>query len=212
MVLDWLLWPALLRLNGVDYGPSLSLVGRPDIRTSRGGKITMGTGVRLFSRRRSSAMQLTGPCTFVLLQPSATISVAAESALSGVRLIAAKSIRIGERVLIGPNTIIIDTDAHPLSPEVRRDDRNRGATQPIVIGNDVFVGAHVIILKGTELGDGCVVGAGSVVCGQFPPRSVIVGNPARVARQLGSDAVPGIGPSIRPNVPIESDKSANENE
>jgi len=50
---------------------------------------------------------------------------------------------------------------------------------PIIIGNDVFVGAHSVLLPDTILGDRCVVGSGAMVKGHFEPDSLIVGNPAR---------------------------------
>ncbi len=50
----------------------------------------------------------------------------------------------------------------------------------IVLDDNVWIGAHSVILSGTKLGRGCILAAGSVVSGEFPPFSIIVGNPARV--------------------------------
>jgi len=58
-----------------------------------------------------------------------------------------------------------------------------------VIEDDVFIGMGVIVLKGSHLGRGCVVGAGSVVSGTFPPGSIVAGNPARVVRALASGSL-----------------------
>ena len=58
------------------------------------------------------------------------------------------------------------------------------SSQKIVIGKDCFIGCNTIILKGTVIGDGCVVGAGAVVSGKFEDNCVIIGNPAKVIRQL----------------------------
>lgn len=57
-------------------------------------------------------------------------------------------------------------------------------TAPITIGNDVYIGVRSIILPGVEVGDGVVIGAGSVVTKSIPSRSVVAGNPARVIRTL----------------------------
>jgi acetyltransferase-like isoleucine patch superfamily enzyme len=54
----------------------------------------------------------------------------------------------------------------------------------IRIGKNCFIGCNAIILKGSELGDGCVVGAGAVVAGKFEDNCVIAGNPAQVVRRL----------------------------
>jgi acetyltransferase-like isoleucine patch superfamily enzyme len=61
--------------------------------------------------------------------------------------------------------------------------KDQGTTEAgITIGNDVWLGAKVTILDGTVIGDGCIVAAGAVVKGEFPPRSIIAGVPARVVK------------------------------
>lgn len=55
-----------------------------------------------------------------------------------------------------------------------------GESLPVTIGNNVFIGTKAIILKGTTIGDNCIIGAGSVVKGVFPEGVVIAGNPAKV--------------------------------
>ena len=108
--------------------------------------------------------------------------------MSGTVICAAQSVQIGAHVLIGANCKITDTDFHPLSPDDRRADRNRGAVnKPVVIHDDVFIGAGSLILKGTIIEEGCVVGAGAVVSGTFPPHSIIAGNPARVIKTLNTE-------------------------
>lgn len=80
---------------------------------------------------------------------------------------------------------IIDNDFHPIDPEERLSGTlDHLKTKPVVIGKNVFIGCNSIILKGTVLGDNCVVGAGSVVSGTYEPSSVIAGNPAKVVKKL----------------------------
>jgi len=57
-------------------------------------------------------------------------------------------------------------------------------SQPTYIGDNVFIGAHAMILQNCHLGDGCVVGANSVVTRDVPPLAVVSGNPAQVVRTL----------------------------
>ena len=86
-------------------------------------------------------------------------------------------IEIGNRVRIATGTHFITHDG---SIMCFRDELKGGLFGRIKIGNNVFIGINCIILLNTIIGDNCIVGAGSVVRGQFPENSVIVGNPARV--------------------------------
>ena len=58
---------------------------------------------------------------------------------------------------------------------------------PVHIGHDAWIGCLVVILKGVTIGEGAVVGAGSVVSNDVPPFTIVAGNPARVVRELGPD-------------------------
>ncbi|WP_084782599.1 acyltransferase [Roseivivax halodurans] len=62
-------------------------------------------------------------------------------------------------------------------------DRTRGLYLHTRIGSDCFIGGSSLILPGVEIGDGCVVGAGSVVTKSVPARSLVAGNPARILRE-----------------------------
>lgn len=103
---------------------------------------------------------------------------------NGVTMIAeAATITIGDRVLIGPEVSIYDSDFHGLAVADRQNPQavRRG---DVTIGNDVFIGARAIILKNLRIGDGAVIAAGAVVTRDVPPNSVAAGNPARVVRSL----------------------------
>ncbi|MFD1694353.1 acyltransferase [Roseibium aestuarii] len=62
-------------------------------------------------------------------------------------------------------------------------DRTRGLYLDTRIGRNCFIGGRSLILPGVEIGDGCVVGAGSVVTKSVPPGCVVAGNPARILRE-----------------------------
>lgn len=193
LLLDRWLWPWWLRAAGVQCGRGVRCTGRPRVRLARGGEIRLGNNVHLVSRRGANPLWLHRPCA-LNARAGARIVIGDGSGLSGVVICAASSVEIGARVLVGANCTIVDTDFHPLSPEARREHATRGAvSRPVRIGNDVFIGMHALILKGTVLGDACVVGAGAVVAGSFPPRSLIVGNPARVVRELPAGSPAGEG-------------------
>lgn len=77
---------------------------------------------------------------------------------------------------------IIDTDFHPIHSTNRRyAEMPFGEPEDeIFIGQNVFLGTSVIILRSTNIGNNCVIGAGSVLKGNYPANSIIVGNPARI--------------------------------
>ncbi|WP_237740790.1 sugar O-acetyltransferase [Crystallibacter crystallopoietes] len=90
-------------------------------------------------------------------------------------------ISVGDDVQIGPNVQLL-TATHPLEPGPRRDKWE--AAEPIVIGDNVWLGGGVIVCPGVTIGPDTVVGAGSVVVKDLPAGVVAVGSPARVVREL----------------------------
>jgi maltose O-acetyltransferase len=90
-------------------------------------------------------------------------------------------ITIGEDCQIGPNVQLL-TPVHPVEPQPRKD--RLEAAKPIMIGNNVWLGGGVIVCPGVTIGDDSVIGAGAVVTRDIPPRSLAVGSPARVIREL----------------------------
>jgi maltose O-acetyltransferase len=99
----------------------------------------------------------------------------------GCSIVALERVTIGPRSLIGPHCMIMDTAFHDVDPERRLEPPQ---ASPISIGENVWLGARVIVMPGVTIGDDSVVGIGSVVTGDVPPRSVAVGVPARVVRTL----------------------------
>jgi acetyltransferase-like isoleucine patch superfamily enzyme len=118
---------------------------------------------------------------------AAVLRIGDEVGVSGCSISASERIEIADRVLIGSGCLITDSDAHPLDPAARR--RNEPPrTAPIVIEEDVFIGARSIVLKGVRIGRGSVIGAGSVVARSIPAGVVAAGNPARVVRALAAES------------------------
>jgi maltose O-acetyltransferase len=99
----------------------------------------------------------------------------------GCSIAAMKRVTIGERCLIGPHCMIIDSAFHDVDPERRLDPP---VGDPITIGENVWLGARVIVLPGVTIGNDSVVGIGSIVTSDIPARSLAVGVPARVIRSL----------------------------
>lgn len=100
----------------------------------------------------------------------------------GVNALISFGVTIGNDVMMGPDCMIF-TNNHGME---RRDIpmwmQKSSELQPVVIGNDVWIGARVIILPGVHVGDGAVLGAGAVVTKDVPPYGIVAGNPARLIR------------------------------
>lgn len=128
------------------------------------------------------------------------IVIGACSIIGATKLFSRYSITIGERVLTSWNVYIQDYDPHPTNVELRKKQVQAMAGisskltkeewdfpgADIIIGDDVWIGTNVCIMKGAKIGSGSVVAAGSVVLkGEYPDRSLIAGNPAKVLKSLG---------------------------
>ncbi len=97
------------------------------------------------------------------------------------KLMDSGKITIGNNVFIAPNVCII-TEEHAMDVEQRI--QGLEYTHPVTIGDNVWICAGALILPGVTIGEGSVIGAGSVVTKDIPPKSLAVGNPCKVIRQL----------------------------
>ncbi|SDU79664.1 maltose O-acetyltransferase [Arcanobacterium phocae] len=93
-------------------------------------------------------------------------------------------IAIGKNCQIAPRVQLL-TAWHPLEPTLRSEGWEGGS--PIVVGNNVWLGAGVMVLPGVSIGDNSVIGAGSVVTRDIPANTVAVGSPAHVVKELPTD-------------------------
>ena len=188
----------ILKLNKVSFGKDLLLKGVPFIFNKKGASIRIGNRCTIKSSFLSNLVGLYQKTIIVTRVPGAQIVIGNGVGISGATIYARKKITIGDNTCIGGNVKILDNDFHPVETEKRNlllsgkapesgERMEWIGTKEIEIGKNCFIGCNAIILKGTKLGDGCVVGAGAVVSGTFEPGSVIVGNPARVIRKQSAE-------------------------
>jgi len=166
--------------HGVRWGQRWRIYGMPTLQLHRGSLLQLGDGLELRSWPASNPLMPNHPVVFATRRAGALIRLGDDCGLTGATLVAAERIEIGNRVLVGANATIVDTDFHPLDAARRRADINAGASAPVFVEDDVFIGMNAIILKGVRLGAGCVVGAGSVVTRDVAPGAIVAGNPAQV--------------------------------
>lgn len=101
---------------------------------------------------------------------------------NNITIISNKSIVIGENCLIGHDCEFLDFDGHGISPNMRR--KSSGKCESIIIKNNVWFGNNCKILRGTKIGNNCIVAAGSIVKGKFGDNIVLGGIPAKVIREI----------------------------
>ena len=175
-----------LRRLGVDVADDARFYGSPIVTMASGSRISIGRAAILTSDSEFTALGVSRPCILRTLRPGAVITIGAESGLSGTVVCAAQSVTIGRECLMGADVLIADTDFHPLKAKNRRhsDVVEDIATAPVVIEDNVFIGARSMVLKGVRIGTNSVIGAGSVVLSDIPANVIAAGVPARVLRPL----------------------------
>lgn len=90
---------------------------------------------------------------------------------SGCKIVSMDGITIGSKSAFGPNVLVYDHDHDTLRTAETEEKYN---TAPVIIGRRVWIGANTVILRGTVIGDNCVIGAGSVIKGEYPPNSIVI--------------------------------------
>lgn len=152
-------------------GSRVRLRGRPIV--SNHGRMLIGSRVQLVST--AAKLEL-------VTAEGGTLEIGDRTLVNyGGSIAAAQSVRIGSHCLIGTHAIIMDNDFHRIEPERRYE---MPESRPIVIEDNVWIGARVIVLGGVTIGEGSCIGAGSLVIADIPPRSLAVGVPAKVIRTL----------------------------
>lgn len=184
IVVRWLVLLVTYFVYKTRYRGKVNFKGFTYFYAGKGGKIEfIGTGTTVNNYSVSNAFGLYQRTIFYA--PGGHITIGADCGISGTTFCSMVEVTIGNRVQVGANCKIMDNDQHSLDPVERsKDIRDNVGKRPVRIGDDCFIGASSIILKGTTLGKNCVVGAGSVVHGEFPDNCVIAGNPAKIIRRL----------------------------
>lgn len=180
---------AALHALGVKGAHGVTYYGMPVVSRVAGSSIELGPRVVLCSHPSFTALGVARPVVLRTLNASASICIGADVGISGGVICAAMSVRVGDRCLLGADVQITDTDFHALAPANRRFEKRPEsiASAPVVIEDNVFLGAGVRVLKGVRIGRNSVVGAGSVVTRDIPSDVIAAGVPARVIRQLPNE-------------------------
>lgn len=177
---------------GVRYGKNL--IAHNKIYISGKGKITIGNDFLYLSGDSINPICRNLRGTFHTVNHG-LIEIGDRVGISSSCLWAQERITIGNDVNIGGDCIIIDNDAHPHDYIKRRSEYVKQVgkdlfyasipTSPIVIEDDVWIGARSQILKGVHIGARSIIAAGSVVTKDIPADVIAGGNPCKVIKRLG---------------------------
>jgi acetyltransferase-like isoleucine patch superfamily enzyme len=167
---------SLLAAGGFASFGSGSVI-QPPVRLGGTRRIAVGSGV--FVGAGSWLQVLPGPDTGVAIELGDGVSIAGNCVLS-----AAVSVRLGKQALLARNVYIAD-HAHAFDdPELPVLAQGISGLGRVEIGEGAWLGQNVVVGPGVRIGRGAVVGANSVVLTDVPARTVAVGAPARVVREL----------------------------
>jgi acetyltransferase-like isoleucine patch superfamily enzyme len=178
-------WLAFFKAThpNVRFAGSLMLHGLPLFSVRNDSIVEFGAHVVLTSSKRMNMVGLSKRCS-IYVGSKAKLQIGDCCGFSGVSIYCTNEIVIGNYLTCGGNVCIWDTDFHSLDYLARRPQskKPKSASAPVVIGDDVFIGANAMILKGVTIGSRSIVGAGSVVTKSIPADQIWAGNPATFIR------------------------------
>lgn len=174
----------LLYLNGATIKNGLNVLGFLQVEVTRRGKLTIGENLSVNSGNNYNVI---GRQQKTIFWVEGDLIIGNNVGISATAIICNHKISIGNNVTIGGNTVIYDTDFHNIDPLIRSDktiDKQSAIKLPVLIEDNVFIGAHATILKGVTIGKNSVIGACSVVSKSVPANEIWAGNPAKYIKTI----------------------------
>ena len=161
----------------IDLDDKCRFNGKTFFRLLPGSSIHVGKGCQFNSSKNSNLIGVYGPCMISALKIGSKIQIGDKCGFSGTVIAAALSIKLGNNVRCGANTLITDTDWHT-------DDYRTGPDKEIIIEDNVWLGYGVKVLKGVHIGENSLIGANSVVTKDIPANVIAAGNPCKVIKSI----------------------------
>jgi len=165
----------------VKIGCGCKFKGVPHFLVGNGGHVEIGNQCIFTSFETLNRIGLNHRCIItaapVSEKETCLLKIGNDCGFSGTSIWCFKEIVIGNNVRCGANTLIMDGDAHYEDPRT-------SPPKPIVIEDNVFLGANVVVKKGVTIGENSVIGMNSIVTKSIPANCVAVGNPCKVIKQV----------------------------
>lgn len=188
----------LLYLAGVEYGKNLQIFNNIYIYVHERAKVKIGNNFVFSSGmcHNPISRNIKGS---IHVPENGVLVIGNNVGISSACIRVKEKIVIGNNVLIGSDSIVLDTDAHNLDYRIRMSkekingvskDCFTAASSPITIEDNVLIGTRCIILKGVTIGARSIIGSGSVVTKNIPPDCIAAGNPCKVIKQINFTANP----------------------
>lgn len=163
---------------GVSLNKKVKFLGVAEFKKYPCSRIFISSGTTFRSNLRANFFGLNHACCISTHSKAAEIVIGENCGFSGTSISAYQSVKIGEHVLCGANTVVTDFDWHPVRSKTLM------ASAPVVLEDNVWLGANCVVLKGVCIGENTIVGANSVVTRSLPANVLAAGNPAQVIRSL----------------------------
>lgn len=164
-----------LKLQGVVIGKNCSFFKLPIFQRFPCSLIIIGDSCRFVSSNLGNYRGINHCCIVQTGTSIAKIVIGDRCGFSGVSIVCDNNVTIGNDVLVGANSIIGDRDDHS--------DLFGDKASPIHIGDNVWIGMNVVILKGVHIGNNSIIGAGSVLTKSVPCNEIWAGNPAKFIKR-----------------------------
>jgi acetyltransferase-like isoleucine patch superfamily enzyme len=176
-----LLWTQVVKvlcfIKNVKIGEGTKFYGKTYFYRRPNSSIIIDSNCCFRSIFHSNLIGINRKCSVSTLLENAKIEIGNSCGFSGTVIGAAKSIKIGNNVRCGANTLITDNDWH-------LDDYRGNKPKAIIIEDNAWLGVNVVVLKGVIIGKNSIIGANSVVVKDIPPNVIAAGNPCKVIRKI----------------------------
>lgn len=167
----------IFRFKGIKMKKDCRFIGFTKAYRAPETYISIGSNCIFRSKRNSNFIGINRSCMISTLHDNAKIEIGNFCGFSGTVIGAFKRIKLGNNVRCGSNTLITDSDWHI------EDNRTREFSE-VIIGDNVWLGEGVKVLKGVTIGTNSIIGAGSVVTKNVPANVIACGNPCFVIKSL----------------------------